>query len=85
MSDLTGLNKTHLGNIRYDDKFELASVFPKDLLEVGSLRFRPDGGSDGVPFLEEDIDDVNGSETVRASDEDLASWSYNWHIPLLLK
>jgi len=37
MSDLMGLNKTHFGNIRYNDELELVSVFPEDFLEVGSL------------------------------------------------
>ena len=85
MSDPTGLDKTHLGGIRYDDKLELVSVFCKDFLEVGSLGFGPDSGSDGVAFLEEDVDDVDGSETVRTGDEDLASWSDDWHTSLFLE
>jgi hypothetical protein len=79
------LDRTYLGNITHDDELELVSVFPKDFLEVRSFRFRPDGGSDGVPFLEEEVDDVDSGETVRAGDEDFASWSDDWHIPLLLK
>ena len=52
---------------------------------MGSLRFRPDGRSDGVPFLEESINDVDGDETVRASDEDFASWNDGRHIPLVVE
>ena len=82
MSDLKMLNQAYLGNIRYNDELELVSVLSKDFLEVGSLRLRPDGGSDGVPFLEESIDDVDGREAVRAGDEDFASWSDDWHALL---
>ena len=35
--------------------------------------------SDGVPFLQEDVDDVNGEEPVCAGDEDLISWSDDCH------
>jgi len=52
---------------------------------VGSLRFRPDGRSDGVPFLEESINDIDGDETVRAGDEDFASLSDGRHIPLVIE
>jgi len=85
MTHLAGLDKTYLGDIRYNDELELVSVFLKDFLEVSSLGFGPDGGSDGVAFLEEDVDDMDGGETVRAGDEDLASWSDDWHIPLILE
>lgn len=76
----TGPNQTHLGNIGNDGEFKLVPVFPKQFPEVGFLGFRSDCGSDGVSFLEEDIDDTDGDETVRAGDEDFASWSDDWHV-----
>ena len=82
MSDLKVLNRAHLSDIRYNDEFKLVSVLSKDFLEVGSLRVRPNGGSDEVPFLEENIDDVDGGEAVRAGDEDFAPWSDDWHALL---
>ena len=81
--DRKGSDHAHLGNIRHDDELELVSVFPKDFLEVGSLRFGPDGGSDGVSFLEEGVDDVDGGEAVRSSDEDFTSWGDDRHVFLL--
>jgi len=46
---------------------------------VGSLRCGPNGGSDGVASFEEDVDDMDGGETVRAGDEDFTSWGDSWH------
>ena len=79
------MNKAHLSYIRYDDEFEFVSVFPKDLFEVGSLRLRPNGGSDRVTLLEEDVNDMDGSETVRSGDEDFTSWGDDWHVFLFLE
>jgi len=83
MSNRKASGQPNLGNIRHDDELELVSIFPKNFLEVGSLRFRPDGGSDGVAFLEEDVDDVDGGESVRSGDEDFTSWGDDWHFFLL--
>ena len=74
------LNETHLGDIRDDDELELVTVLSEEFLEVNLLRLRPDGSSDGVALLEKEVHDMNGSETVRAGDEDFTSWSDNWHI-----
>ena len=52
MAGLTKLNQAHLGDVRYDDELKLISVLPEEFLEVGSLRIRSDGRSDGVSFLE---------------------------------
>ena len=80
MSDCKELDKLYLGNIGHGDELELVSEFPKHLPKVGSLRFRPDGGPYGVAFVEEDFDDVDGGETVRAGDEDFTSRGDDWHI-----
>ena len=52
---------------------------------MGTFRVGPDGGSDGVSSFEEDVDDMDGGETVRAGDEDFASWSDSRHVLLLLE
>ena len=73
------MGKARLGNIRYNDELKLVTVFTEDLLEVGPLRLRPDGSSDGVTILEKGFDDMDGGEAVRASDEDFTSWGDGWH------
>jgi hypothetical protein len=72
----------HFGDVGYNGELELISVSPKEFLKVHSLRFRPDGSSDGVAFLEEGADDMDGGETVRASDENIAPWGDDRHILL---
>lgn len=65
--------KAHLGDIRYNGELELVAVFAEDVLEVGPLRLRPDGSSDGVTCFEQGVDDMDGGKTVRAGDEDFTS------------
>ena len=77
-----GPDQAYLGNVGHNNKLELVSVFPKDFSKVGPLRPGPNRGSDGVSFFEEDFDDVDGGETVRAGDEDFASWGDSWHVLL---
>ena len=83
MSNRKGLDYANLGNIRYVDELELVSVLRKDLLEVSSLRLRPDGSSDRVTPLEEDVDNVDSSEAVRSCDEDFTARGDDWHILLI--
>lgn len=64
VSNLTVPGRAHLGNTRNDGEFKLVSVLPKECPEVGPLGFRSGGGPEGVSFLEGDIDDVDGDETV---------------------
>ena len=52
---------------------------------MSPLRLRPDCSFDGVTILEKDVDDMDGGEAVRASDEDFTSWGYGWHGLLLFE
>ena len=75
---------TYLGDVRHDGKLEFVTVLAEQPLEMCFLRLRPEGGSDGVTFLEEGIHDVDGGEAIRARDEDFAPWSDGWHVLYLL-
>ena len=52
---------------------------------MGAFRSRPDGGSYGVAFLEEDVNDVDGGEAIRTGDENFASWRDDWHTFLFFE
>ena len=66
-------------DILHDGEFELIAVFREEFLEVLPFIERSDNSSDGVAFLQEDVNDVNREEPVCTSDKDLISWSDSRH------
>ena len=70
---------THRSDILHDGKLEFITMFREEFLEVLPFVERPNDTPDNVPFLQKDIDDVNGEEPICASDEDLVSWGNSRH------
>jgi len=81
LTDKSKKNKTraHRSDILHDGELEFVAVFCEDFLEVFPFVERSNNTPDGVSFLQRDVDNVGGEETVCAGDEDLISWSDSRH------